>query len=92
MLPDLILSPMRRVFFGVGATLYSFTLSQSFWQVTRRSRLVRKSLPLPTIHGMEVVLMLIVQHLAVETAATQAKPASAGSNTINFPLARAHSG
>ena len=34
MLPDLILSPMRRVFFGVGATLYSFTLSQSFWQVT----------------------------------------------------------
>lgn len=28
---------MRGVFFGVEATLYSFTLPQRFWQVTERS-------------------------------------------------------
>lgn len=35
MLPDFDSTPMRGVFFGVEAILYSFTLPQRFWQVTR---------------------------------------------------------
>lgn len=55
MLPDFDLTPMRGVFFGVEATLYSFTLSQRFLQVNRSLADVRKSL-LPSITSWMTIL------------------------------------
>ncbi len=45
MLPDFDSTPMRGVFFGVEAILYSFTLPQRFWQVTRA---IAQSTEIPT--------------------------------------------
>ena len=45
MLPDFDSTPMRGVFFGVEAILYSFTLPQRFWQVTSA---IAQSTEIPT--------------------------------------------
>lgn len=58
-------TPMRGVFFGVEATLYSFTLPQRFWQVTRDRAF---STVIPTEARWLVrasVLFLIVQAIAL---------------------------
>ena len=60
MLPDFDSTPMRGVFFGVEAILYSFTLSQRFWQVTSA---IAQSTEIPTaIKNVDCVVLLSIVH------------------------------